>query len=377
MPKIKFTKTAIDNLTPQSVRIDYFDTETKGLILRVNISGEKFYSLRYLNSQKKYKRYTIGRHGSITLQQAKQEAQRLMGMLSQGVDIQQEKDKRNHKGKITFGEYVPFFIDWFKENRKTAYWVALVLLKDFKQWEKIPLPAITKDMLYHWTLDQKKQGTSNARVNRKLTIVKSAFSRAVEFGYLEINPFSQFKKLQEENMGVVRYLTTDETERFFKALDQAPEYIQNIVKTAYYTGMRRGEIFSLKAKDVDLNANQIILDKTTTKSGKSRAIPMHTVIRNIIRQLIDTKKSGDFVFESPVTLGRLDNIKRAWVTLTKNADIKNFRFHDLRHNFASQLIMKGESLETVRELLGHSDFKMTLRYAHLAPEHKQRAVDLL
>ncbi|WP_192483633.1 MULTISPECIES: tyrosine-type recombinase/integrase [Cysteiniphilum] len=377
MPKLKFTKSTIDNLKAQNVRVDYSDTETKGLILRVNVSNEKFYSLRYLNSEKKYMRYTIGRHGSITLQQARQEAQRLMGLLSQGIDIQKEKNSRNHKGKITFGEYVPFFIDWFKANRKTAYWVALVLLSDFKTWEKTPLPAITKDMLHKWVLDQKKKGVSNARINRKLTIIKSAFSRAVEFGYIESTPFAQFKKLQEENDGIIRYLTADETERFFKALEDAPEYIKHIVKTAYYTGMRRGEIFSLKVKDIDLTANQIILDKTTTKSGKSRAIPMHPTISAIIMDLIQNKQKDDFIFESPVTHGRLDNIKRSWATLTKNAEVENFRFHDLRHNFASQLIMKGQSLETVRELLGHSDFKMTLRYAHLAPEHKQKAVDLL
>ena len=374
MPKVKLTKKYIDRLPSISKRVDYYDTECKGLMLRLNVSGDKYYAIRYRNQIGKYMRYTIGKHGAITLIQARKEAHRLLGLLSQGVDIQAQK--KIIQSDILFAEYVKFFIDWFYQNRKTGYWVERVLTKDFLCWENYSLKSISADMLYKWVMGQKKGGATNARINRKVVMIKSAFSRAVEFGYLKSTPFVGFKMLKEEKTGVIRYLSDEEKDRLFEALVSTSPLISNIVKIAYYTGMRRGEIFTLEFGDIDFKTNQIMLNKGNTKNGKSRHIPMHKEVLNILSSIFYDNCSG-LVFKSPITGRKLDNINKAWATLMTKSNIQNFRFHDLRHNFASQLVMKGESLATVRELLGHSDFKMTLRYAHLAPEHKQKAVDLL
>jgi integrase len=97
---------------------------------------------------------------------------------------------------------------------------------------------------------------------------------------------------------------------------------------------------------------------------------MNSEVRQVLRQWQSQNGASPRVFS-------LKDAKTAWTRLLKEAGIENFRFHDLRHHFASRLVMKGVDLNTVRELLGHADTKMTLRYAHLAPEHKAAAVEKL
>ena len=136
---------------------------------------------------------------------------------------------------------------------------------------------------------------------------------------------------------------------------------------------RRGEILGLKWEQVDLRHSFILLD--TSKNGERREIPINTTLEYLFKEMPHSVESV-FVFAGKK--GKpLTDIKKSFHVALKNAGILDFRFHDLRHTFASHLVMAGVDLTSVKELLGHKDIKMTLRYSHLAPGHKRKAVQVL
>lgn len=167
---------------------------------------------------------------------------------------------------------------------------------------------------------QKAKQVSNARLNRMMAAVKGATSRAVEFGYLTENKLSGYTAMKEPP-AKIRYLSDAETARLFEALPNAAPLIRNIVWVAYYTGMRRGEIFTLKWKDINFQTNKIVLDKANTKSSKARYIPIHQNLLPILHS-IERTKGKELIFYSPVTGKKLDTIKRSWATLIKTAAIE-------------------------------------------------------
>lgn len=142
------------------------------------------------------------------------------------------------------------------------------------------------------------------------------------------------------------------------------------------TGMRRGEVFKLNWADIDINPENpsVTVRGTNAKSGKSRTIPLpKDAVEALTVWRSATKDPSGLVFPGP-TGKEMTTVKTAWATVCKSAEIDDFRWHDLRHTYASYLSMKGVDLNTIRELMGHSDYKMTLIYAHLAPTHKSKAV---
>jgi integrase len=138
--------------------------------------------------------------------------------------------------------------------------------------------------------------------------------------------------------------------------------------------MRKEEILSLQwEKHIDLKHNFVLLDQT--KNGDRREIPINGTVRDALTGLMRRLDSPHVFVDAEGK--RYKDLKRSFHTACRRAGIKDFRFHDLRHTFASHLVMAGIDITTVKDLLGHKTLTMTLRYAHLAPSHRVKAVDIL
>ncbi len=207
-------------------------------------------------------------------------------------------------------------------------------------------------------------------VNKDLGVLRNMFNKAQEWEYLSSrNPVQGFKFLPVDNKRT-RFLEKEEIQRL---LEHCEDPLKDIVEFAINTGMRKGEIFNLKWNNVDLNRGLIHI--LQTKNGEQREIPVNDAVRDILYRVRKDPESP-YVFAS-YNGKPFNDIKKSFYTALKKAGIENFRFHDLRHTFASQLVMAGVDLMTVKELLGHKTMEMTLRYSHLSCSHKQRAVQAL
>ena len=212
---------------------------------------------------------------------------------------------------------------------------------------------------------------ADATVNREIATLKHMLGKAVEWGLLEASPFKKGKRLLfRENNLRLRFLTDAEIEALLNA---CVPHLKPIVEAAIHTGMRRGEILSLKWEQI---RNGLIY-LTETKSGKARQIPINDRLSQLLRELRQKNQLiSPYVFCGPDGK-RLYWVSTSFSTACKKVGLEDFRFHDLRHTFASQLVMRGASLKAVQELLGHADLKMTMRYAHLSQEHLKESVNLL
>ncbi|MFA4888311.1 MAG: tyrosine-type recombinase/integrase [Candidatus Omnitrophota bacterium] len=271
--------------------------------------------------------------------------------------------------KVKFEEMAQMYLELYSKPNKRSYHSDVDLVKTLgKHFNGMNLYEITPMLVEKFKAERAKE-VSPATVNRALACLKCMFNRAIEWGKAEINPVMKVKLFRENNKRI-RYL---EKEEIKKLLDNCCEHLRSIVIVALNTGMRKGEILNLKWRDIDFKRDIIYLYQT--KNGERREVPMNEEVKST---LIKVRK----VIESPYVFCNQNgkaygDIKKSFFTALKKSDIIQFRFHDLRHTFASHLVMSGVDLNTVRELMGHKSLEMTLRYSHLSPDHKKRAVDIL
>jgi integrase len=141
------------------------------------------------------------------------------------------------------------------------------------------------------------------------------------------------------------------------------------------TGMRREEILSLKWERG--RHGSIHLEPEMTKSGKGRKIPINDQLETVFKELRRQNQLKSHYVFCDSQGGRFHEVKGSFSGAGRRAGVEDFRFHDLRHTFASRLVMRGASIKAVQELLGHADLSMTMRCSHLSQEHLKDAVNLL
>lgn len=410
----KLSTSSVKGFDSQEKAYEVVDSEIKGFLMRVQPTGRKTFYFSYRTPAGIRKRIKIGVLGSsLTLAQARDQALSYAGQASNGQDIQGEKatSRRAAKEKLkhTFDAYLTtHYRPWALTNQKSGQQTIDTIRRAFPELLALPISEITLKQVERLRTDKIMSGLKPTTVNRVMNALRGALSRAVDWEIIETHPLAKLKALKMDTGIKARYLSEDEEKRLFKALEERDEDIKaarargnqfreergyelmtDLYQFAYAdrmtpmitlslkTGMRRGELFDLRWDDIDLTNRILTIRGEIAKSSKTRHIPLSPIaFETITNWQKQAPTPNGRVFPSDDG-DRLDNVKNSWTSILETAAIQNFRWHDMRHDFASKLVMKGVPLNTVRELCGHADLNTTLRYAHLAPDHKADAVALI
>jgi len=283
-------------------------------------------------------------------------------------------DKRKEV-KVRFSDFAKDYLAWSKVNKRSNRRDKISLNRLLPVFGEQYLFEITPEQIERYKA-KRSEVVKHSTINRELACIKHMFTKAIEWGRAYHNPVKSVK-LFKENNARLRYLEPEEIESLLEA---SPPHLKPIVACAVNTGMRKHEVLGLKWEQVDLKNRIIFIEET--KNGERREIPINDTLLEVFQSL-PRQLHSPYVFckrdgqpYGNVRKGLMNALRRAGLTGQDDMPLrlKDFTFHDLRHTFASNLVMAGVPVNTVKELLGHKTLAMTLRYSLLSPDHKRSAV---
>jgi len=270
--------------------------------------------------------------------------------------------------KIAFGEFGKKYMEYAKANKRS--WLRdeqmLKQLEEFFGKEHELAKLGVADIEAYKV--QRRLEVSGSTVNRELALLKRMFNLAIDWDLLVgRNPVCKVKFFKEFSFGS-RVLTQNEEERL---IENAAPFIQDLIVFGLNTGLRVGEIFSLRWSNVDMEKN--ILNVFAHKTWKTRAVPMNTKTPAVVEAWALHRKN-DLVFYNTSTGQPFVDLRAGFRLACRKAGISDVSWHTLRHTFASRLIERGVDIVTVQQLLGHSTVTVTMRYTHTNLASKAAAV---
>ena len=323
--------------------------------------------MRYLDSDGIQQQYKIGDAKVIKTADARKFAAKLITKVMAGENPQAERMKS--KECPTFEEFVAErYIPYIKTYKRSVETDVSVLKNHLlPEFGKLRLNRISKGDLETYKLE-KADFYAPGTVNRHLVLLRFIFNLAIQWEITGVqkNPAEKMKMLPENNEK--NCILSDEDMRKLIALskDSQNKSLFAIIVMLGYTGGRKREVLDARWEHIDLENNTLLVPKA--KSGKPRQIPLNDVTKQLLTSLPTFGTGEEFVFPNPKTGKPFTSVFYGWHAIRTKAGLGHVRMHDLRHNFASWLVMSGETLYTVQHILGHADPKTTQRYAHLSQD---------
>lgn len=385
----RLTKTKIDAAKPKERDYFLWDSTLPGFGVRIFPSGKKTYLIQYRRNGRT-RRFKIGGHGVFTVDQARKRAKIQLGRVADGKSPLDEKIEKLKD--ITVSELCDLYL---KEGcfSKRASTIAidkgrierhikpLLGSKRISSLDKSDIEKFLNDVANGKTAKNtktKKHGVARVRggkgtATRTVGLFGGIYTFAIKKGLISFNPVHGIKKYPDNIRE--RYLTADELKSLGEVLVKAEKggtniYGLNLIKLLLLTGCRRGELLSLKWKNVNLEKGFLRLPET--KTGY-KTVPLG---EPAIELLNETPKISGTQFVFPGAKGNgFQGLQKIWSQIRNEAGLEDVRLHDLRHTFASVGATSGSSLYILGKLLGHKDQKTTQRYAHLADDPLKNAAD--
>lgn len=395
MTAVSITNSLIAKLKSKDKEYDIRDNRLKGFMVRVQPSGNMSYVVQYARG----KRVNLGRVGILTPAQAREKAVKILGDYANGLDPKQAEVARKGVPSLkTFleTEYAP----WVKAHNASGEEAIKTIYRHFTHLMDTPIDQIKAQDIDKWRTKKLESKSMKVNtINRTVTPLRSAISKAVEWGVIKEHGLAGLKVLKYDDTRI-RYLEAEEKSQLFLTLnardrklqlqrksanewrkvrgyDLYPEikegafadYLLPMVILALNTGVRKGELLNLKRSHINLKQGTLFVEKS--KNYLARYVPLNNKATSMLETWMRQTESlqSPCLFPSPTDPSKpITNIKKAWTKVVNDAGIENLRWHDLRHDFASNLVMKEVSLYAVQKLLGHKKIDQTMKYAHLAPD---------
>lgn len=270
-------------------------------------------------------------------------------------------------------EILSFYKDNALLRNSNNYEEKFKSLEFFNDFDEIDIEVIN-----NYCLQRSLAGVKNSTINREITVIRSAFNFYLKHKYHANfkNVFLGFKLFESDF--IPTYLNEVQCRKLlFWAKKHPNPFVHDYILLLLNTGCRSGEILSLKWENVFIEDRYLIIRNTLSKNGKTIYKPLNLECIFALSRMQATRPETEYVFHNDLTGNPYVTFRRAFKTLAEKIGVPDLRIHDLRHTFASFLVQKGVPIYQVSTLLGHSDTRITQRYAHVAPAYLHDAMKSL